>query len=132
MLYKSRYLQEINSLFKLQFRIGLVIAIVLAIYTMNIHVIISSLLGTALVIAPSFAYLAIIAKKKWVAHPEEVLYRHKRGIITKFLLNIIIFSFIFVLYKNCNLLVLFFTYFIVLSSYWFVLILGFNKYGFHN
>jgi F0F1-type ATP synthase assembly protein I len=130
MFYKSQYLQEINRIFKLQLSLGGVTIVILAIFTQNIHIVISAILGTLLVVIPAFIYLLMIVRNKWVALPEVIIKRHKNGLIFKFMVNLLLFALIFNFYKQCNLLSLFATYIIVLSSYW--LVLGINKYGINH
>ena len=113
-----------HKVVKTQFCLGLLCVIVVGVITRNYNSMISALTGMGLVMLPTILYAIIAFSKGVVAYPEVALGRHQKAMVMRFLLNFALFALVLIYYRQCNFLVLFITYFVTISGYWFSLIGG--------
>ena len=116
MLHHRRYFKHVKSTIKLQFYLGFVCVIVVAVSRKDLIEIVSSLIAMSLVIVPTLAYIKIAFAQGLVGHPKVVLARHQMAMLIKFVLTALLFALVYIFYRQCNFFVLLITYFICLFS----------------
>ena len=72
---------------------------------------------------PTFVYIKIAFANGLIILPSEAFKLHKKAMIAKFIVNLVLFMLIIMLYKDCNFLALFLTYIITLSGNWLNLVI---------
>lgn len=104
----------------LQLQILLALAVVLCAYLMrcNINDACSSIIGAVIAILPTLIYVRIAFKNGLVTSPIKALGRHQKAFFIRFALNLFLFLITFLFYRNCNFLILFISYVVVLGAYW--------------
>lgn len=122
MIYKNRHLIFGQKVIKIQLVLGLVCALAVAGLTRNYNSVVSAVVGTGLVVLPTMAHSMIAFAKGSIAFPVVALGRHQKAMIVRFVLNLILFSAVLIVYRQCDFIVLFSTYLITFSGYWFSLV----------
>ena len=122
MTYKNYHLIFGHRVITLQFLLGLLCTLVVAGLTRNYNSTFSAVVGAGLVIFPTLVYSIIAFAKGSVAFPVIVLGRHQKAMIARFVLNFVLFFIVLVTYRQCDFVVLFSTYLITFSGYWFSLV----------
>lgn len=101
---------------KLQILIG-ILCLAIAIFSWNMYLILSVILGALLVIVPTLVYIRVSMMNK-VIPVGQVFARHQKAELFKFFTNLVGFALVFILFKKVHVLALFTTYVVTLSSYW--------------
>ncbi|MFN8770945.1 MAG: ATP synthase subunit I [Neisseriaceae bacterium] len=114
--------KELRYCLSLQLVISVIFCLFVLLLFKNLNIAFSSIIGSMIVIITNFSYYVIAFSKGLVVKPGEALSLHKKAMIAKFALNIVIFMLVFVLYKKCNYPVLFIAYIITQSSNWLMLL----------
>jgi len=113
---------EVKKTIKLQFILGICAVILISFFRSNQNSIISAVIGVFLVTIPTLIYVKIAFARGFIAYPNIALAQHQKAMLFRFFLNLVLFMVVAVVYRGCDFLALFTTYFITLSGYWFSLI----------
>lgn len=118
MISNRKYRTTVFKLARLQLVMGLVVTVSFAAYKQSLNTAFSGIAGILLAIIPTVVYARVAFGKRSVEIPVVALSRHKKGMIARFLLNLVLFAVILFFYKKCDYIALFVVYFIVLAGYW--------------
>jgi ATP synthase protein I len=120
--YKNKYLQVAGKVVKTELILGLLTSLIIYLVSHKLANLVSALLGTIIAVVPTLVYAKITFAKD-AMHPPQIIFKlHKRAMVARFILTLLLFAIVFKVYKGCNGLVLLLTYFIALSGYWFSLL----------
>ncbi len=105
-----------------QLYIGIIFAVLVLIFTMNFIYFASAVVGGLISIISTLCYIFITFRNGFIHLPKVAYKNHQLAMLTKFILNIIIFILVLKLFKNCNFIILLTGYVVSMSSYWLSLI----------
>jgi len=108
----------VSKLVKIQLIMGLIATVALTAYRHSANTAFSGIAGLFLAIVPTVVYAKIAFANHLVAAPGVAFARHKKAMLSRFLLNLALFAIVLFLYKKCDYVALFATYFITLAGYW--------------
>jgi F0F1-type ATP synthase assembly protein I len=97
---------------------GLIATVALAVHKHSLNTAFSGIAGLFLAIAPTVVYARIAFADQLVVTPGVAFARHKKAMLWRFLLNLVLFAVVLFLYKKCDYIALFVAYFITLAGYW--------------
>lgn len=117
-----RHLVVVKKVLQLQMLLALIVALCTYLVHRNIHDVYSSIIGAIIAIVPTLVYIRIAFKNGLVTSPVRALSKHQKAFFVRFALNLILFSIVFLFCRNCNFLILFISYGVVLSAYWLSLV----------
>ena len=115
-------LASVWRVIKLQLILGIICTVIVLICTRNGNDVFSSILGCLIALIPTFLYIKVVFRSGVVNYPRDALKLHKKAMIVRFLTSFGLFILVICLFKECNFLVLFLTYIMSLSAYWFSLV----------
>jgi hypothetical protein len=113
----------VYQLVKIQLFAGLVATAFVAAHKHNLNTLFSGLVGLALAIAPTIVYTKIAFSSGFVSTPTVAYTRHKKAMISRFMLNLSLFSIVALVYRHCDYTALLIAYIVTLSGYWISLLL---------
>lgn len=119
---KDVRLMPVWRVIKLQLAGGASCSLIALIIMQNRSYFVSALLGCIIAIIPTVVYIKIAFAKGVINYPQKALKQHKNAMVLRFLTSLLLFAVVFMCFKHCDFLVLFSTYIIVLSAYWFSLV----------
>lgn len=94
-----------------------VLCSIIAVFSWNLYLSLSVLIGALLVIVPTLVYIKV-SKINKVLPVNQVFARHQKAELFKFFSNLFGFALVFIVFKKVHVLALFATYVVTLSSYW--------------
>ena len=118
MISKHKHATTVFRLVKIQSVMGLVATVALAAYGHSINTAFSGIVGLLLAIVPTVVYAKIAFANHLVVAPAVAFARHKKAMLSRFLLNLMLFAIVLALYRKCDCVALFVTYFVTLAGYW--------------
>lgn len=113
-----RHLVVVKKVLQLQILLALIASLCTYMVHRNIYDVYSSIIGAIIAIVPTLVYIRIAFKDGFVTSPVRALSKHQKAFFVRFALNLILFLIVFLFYRNCNFLILFISYGVVLSAYW--------------
>lgn len=118
MISNHKHASIVSKLVKIQLIMGLIATIALVAYRHNLNTAFSGIAGSFLAIVPTVVYAKIAFTEHLAVAPAIAFVRHKKAMLSRFLLNLVLFAIVLFLYKKCDYIALFVTYFITLAGYW--------------
>lgn len=118
MISNHKHAAIVSRLVKIQLIMGLIATAVLAVHKHSVNTAFSGIAGMFLAIAPTVVYAKIAFAGHLVTTPGATFVRHKKAMLSRFLLNLVLFAIVLFLYKKCDYIALFAAYFIALAGYW--------------
>ena len=122
MIYKNLYFILGHKVIRVQLCLGILCTLVVTMVLRNYNSALSAITGVGLVVLPTIAYALVAFTRGLVSYPEVALGRHQKAMVLRFVVNFILFTLVLLVYRQCNFVVLFITYLVTLSGYWFSLI----------
>lgn len=122
MNYSNSSFKIVKKILKTQLALGAIAVIILAIFRPQPNSVISAILGVSFVVMTTCIYAKIAFAKGLVLLPNVAFIRHQKAMFARFLINILLFTMVFLIYRNCDFFALFTAYIVTLSGYWFGLI----------
>ena len=116
------YATILSRLIKIQLTVGLIATVILAVHKNSMNTAFSGIVGLVLAIVPTVVYAKIAFANHLVVAPSVAFVRHKKAMIGRFVLNLLLFAIVLFFYKKCDYIALFVAYFIALAGYWISLI----------
>lgn len=107
----------------IQLIMGLLAVLIFVANKHTTDTLVSSFVGLALAIAPTIVYTKIAFGRGLFLAPNTVYLQHKKAVISRFILNLLLFSVVLLVYKHCNYAALLTTYIAGLSGYWISLLI---------
>jgi F0F1-type ATP synthase assembly protein I len=102
---------------------GLLTAIVIAAHTRSMNALLSGMIGLIIALISTIVGAKIAFSDGLVVAPSVAYTRHKKAMIGRFILNLLLFAVVVLVYRQCNYIALFLTYIVALSGYWIGLII---------
>jgi hypothetical protein len=122
MISNHKYFKNIKRTLKIQLILGVMAIIIFTISKHGaINSLVSSILGFAIALSGTLVYIKIAFSSGVITHPSVAYTLHKKAMVSRFATNLLLFAIVFLVYKNCDALVLIITYCVTYSAYWFVL-----------
>ena len=121
MFINNKNFIAVVQVLKWQVIFGITAILLVSVIKHDINSSFSALLGLLCVLLPTIIYIRVAFVKQVLA-AENVLKLHKKAMLLKFISNLILFALVFLFYKKCDVIVLFMTYIISISGYWFSLL----------
>lgn len=112
----------VHKVIKTQLVLAVAGILCIGLVTRNFNSILSVMFGCIVAFVPTLIYVKVAFQKGLLAYPNQVLKRHQRAVVLRFLVSFFLFSLICYSYSSCNFLLLLVAYVITLSSYWIILI----------
>ena len=119
---KSRSLAPVWRVVKLQLILAIICTLIVLMTVHSRNAVISSLVAAMIAIIPTALYIKIAFAKGVVNYPQNALKQHKKAMVARFLASLVLFFLVCCYFRQCNFLVLFIVYIIILSAYWFSLV----------
>lgn|GEM_PF-2555931 len=107
----------------IQLIMGLATAALVAAHKHNMNSLFSGIVGLALAIMPTIIYAKIAFGNGLVSAPGVAYVRHKKAMISRFILNLLLFGIVVLVYRRCDYTALLITYIVTLSGYWISLLI---------
>ncbi len=102
---------------------GLLTAIIIAAYTHSMNALFSGVVGLIIALISTIIGAKIAFSDGLVVAPDVAYTRHKKAMIGRFVLNLLLFAVVVLVYRQCNYIALLLTYIVALSGYWISLII---------
>ena len=115
MYNKNQQYSVVANLIKIQLIITILNIIVVSLVFKSLTDVLSVALGSTIVIVSSIVYASIAFSYGLIVIPNIAIKQHKKAMLTKFLVNFLLFVVVITLYKKCNYLLLFISYIITQS-----------------
>ena len=113
-------LKEYLRIIILKIGLATIFNVIIAVFSQNLYSCLSALFGSLLALFPALVYIKVAYSKK-ILPAEQILVRHKKAELYKFLTNIFGFVIVFISFRQVHALVLFASYLVTLSAYWLAL-----------
>jgi F0F1-type ATP synthase assembly protein I len=122
MFSRDKNFNQVLTVLVLQCILGGSFSIICLLVTHELRDLFSAGLGFGLVVIPTLVYIKVAFAKGVIVLPHIAIGLHKKAIIYRFIISTVLFSAVCIGYKNCNFLILFLSYLVTLSGYWFGLL----------
>jgi F0F1-type ATP synthase assembly protein I len=101
--------KKVHQYLLLHITCGLLLIVLIYLFTNNTNITLSSLSGFFIVSAVKYIHSLYVCKNKML-QPNEVMKNYTHATFIKFIINLILIAFFLYLYKNCNILVFIISY----------------------
>lgn len=119
---EHRYIVGPARTVKLQLILGLIVVVMFAIGKHNMNSTISAILGAGIAIVATVTYIKAAFGLGVIAYPKDAYVRHKKAMVYRFTINLLMFALVFILYRKCDSLALLVTYCVTFCAYWLALV----------
>jgi len=118
-----KHVTVVYQLVKIQLIAGLTAAAIVAAHKHDLNTLFSAIVGLVLAISPTIVYTMVAFSGGLVTTPTIAYTRHKKAMISRFILNLLLFGLVALIYRQCDYTALLITYIVSLSGYWISLLL---------
>lgn len=121
MIYRQRH--QLRNLVLIQLGLGLIVSILFMLLKRNVNSTVSACLGAFMSVLLTIFSAKVAFAKGDIVLPKQAIAQHKKAMLVKWLLNILLFAVVLIFYKKCDYTALFISYSITLAGYWVSLII---------
>ncbi|MCC2626105.1 MAG: hypothetical protein K0R14_1978 [Burkholderiales bacterium] len=129
-MIQSRPMKNSRKHIKIMYRLvmvqsvmGLLAAIIIAVHTRSMNALLSGIVGLFIALISTLIGAKIAFGDSLVVAPNVAYARHKKAMISRFILNLLLFAVVVLVYRQCNYIALLSAYIAALSGYWISLII---------
>jgi F0F1-type ATP synthase assembly protein I len=118
-----KHIKIMYRLVMVQSVMGLLAAIIIAVHTRSMNALLSGIVGLFIALISTLIGAKIAFGDSLVVAPNVAYARHKKAMISRFILNLLLFAVVVLVYRQCNYIALLSAYIAALSGYWISLII---------